>query len=156
MLLPDINFSGFETLRLRVQAWEPDVQRHPPPRPKDIITSGAKSEAQALTNGLLGQHVSIPNWFNFRDENSQVFVVNFRQDGSQIGLLVLAQSEDRLSKYDFHIGILISDNMRGQGLATELLSGLIAESKKHEVDRIFGSVDRTNTASARVLHKAGL
>ena len=55
-----------------------------------------------------------------------------------------------------HIGYLFGENYWGQGLATELLLGLVGHCLETSgIDRLAAGVEFGNSASARVLEKAG-
>lgn len=72
-----------------------------------------------------------------------------------IGLVILASDTDPSEPQTIHIGYLLAKSAWGKGLASELVSGLVAEVKHHGPIKLVGGVDRSNPASARVLQKAG-
>ena len=79
-------------------------------------------------------------------------VLSLRQNGTLVGLLILAFGEDRKA---CHIGYLLAETAWGKGLATEALRGLIEALSRHGPMDVAGGVGRDNPASATVLLKLG-
>lgn len=146
-----MHLAGFGTQRLLVRAWEPVHER--PTKLQSVRLTVRHSPTPTLQ--LLRNNICIPHWFKTNGGKDQVLVVTMKSNGEKIGLLILARSARCMNRPDIHIRISIADHMRGQGLATELLTTLVSEARKHDIGRLIGSVDRANSASARALHKAG-
>jgi len=90
----------------------------------------------------------IKAWINARASEAHVLTIRFAGQPNIIGLLILAGDETTL-----HLGYLLSEAVWGQGLASELVAGLVRALPSGT--RLIGGVDPGNPASARVLEKAG-
>ncbi|KAE9629950.1 GNAT family N-acetyltransferase [Parasedimentitalea maritima] len=79
-------------------------------------------------------------------------VALFDISGAGVGLLVLSYAES--SSKERHLGYLFAQSVWGQGRATELISAL--QQHFGDTDTVLcGGVMADNTASARVLQRAG-
>ena len=147
---------GFDTARLKVRAWDddpadpaarnaleaglaellhPDVTRHLPPPLQLDEGAGA-----------------VDRWIDRNVAGASVYTV-CDADGLA-GLLILAVPAPGDDRPDVHIGYLIARDRWGRGLASELVGGLVS-ALQGKASRLVGGVGRGNTASARVLEKAG-
>ncbi|SMX31716.1 GNAT family N-acetyltransferase [Maliponia aquimaris] len=91
------------------------------------------------------------DWIATRRARAQVFVVE--RDADLIGLLFLFRPDP--ASTDLHLGYLFAEEAWGQGYATELLSGLLAQLRPQAPLTLRASVTTGNPASARVLRKSG-
>lgn len=115
---------------------------------------------------FLGHHddTSIETWVerlvrrgNEHDSSSSatvVLTVRTHPNNALAGLLILNRADD--DENIIHLGYLLAKTAWGQGLATELVQGLVAHLQQQDSFRgqVRGGVDRHNPASARVLQKA--
>ncbi|WP_341502726.1 GNAT family N-acetyltransferase [Gallaecimonas sp. GXIMD4217] len=88
-------------------------------------------------------------WLRERDAESAMLVVEHQ--GALVGLLFLHGDDG-----DLHLGYLLGEMHWGQGLASELISGLVAwAGQQGGIHTLVGGVETDNGASIRVLEKAG-
>ncbi len=150
---------GFVTPQLHVRHWRSDLTD---PLARDRIE---KSLAEILTPPVL-EHLPPPlqlgsgrnavsSWVDARAEESEVLLVRLRDDGRLVGLIILAVDAERGDVPALHIGYLLGEAVWGRGLASEMVSGLVEAASDGAKLRLIGGVDRSNSASARVLRKAG-
>ncbi|MCW3782849.1 GNAT family N-acetyltransferase [Defluviimonas salinarum] len=97
----------------------------------------------------------IAGWIDDRVAESDLFVALTRPEGRIAGVLILAAFRADGGVPEIHIGYLLAEAHWGKGLATELLTGLIGAAGAAGPLLLLGGVDRANSASARVLEKAG-
>ena len=79
-------------------------------------------------------------------------VALFEPSGAGVGLLILSNAEPDSS--DRHLGYLLAQRVWGKGLATELIAALQELYLGTDVT-LCGGVMHDNTASARLLERAG-
>lgn len=151
--------ADFETDRLRVLNWQgvlsegeappwlqkglariltPNVLKHLPP---SLQLSGADSE--------------ITDWVSMQAGAGETYLVQDRQSGALLGLLILAVFGDSPAPIQIHIGYLLSEDTWGKGIATELVSGLVRRVPRGRNIALLGGVGLDNPGSAKVLLKAG-
>lgn len=145
----------FTTPRLSVSGWGP-VLENPDTRAKLEATLAAfltppvlaplppSLQLDSFPGGITG-------WVTTLDAQSDVSRVEQRSDGAMIGLLILGASPEPPDPPCLHIGYLLAERVWGQGLASELVQGLVGATDV----TLIGGVARDNPASARVLQKAG-
>jgi GNAT superfamily N-acetyltransferase len=97
----------------------------------------------------------VSSWIDARVAESDVFLVNHKQGKELVGLMILACDPDADELPTIHIGYLIAEIAWGQGIASELLAGLVSAMASRRQVRLIGGVYKGNPASARVLEKAG-
>jgi len=147
----------FNTARLRVQSWDSSADAS---TWSDIEVTGLR---QLLTPAVL-RHLppsmfladfdnEIQGWVGERLDESNLLKVSFEQ--RLVGLVILALETRQARKPNIHIGYLLAEDTWGQGLASELLVGLVEALSTLAPVRLVGGVERGNPASARVLEKAG-
>ncbi|MCE9684892.1 GNAT family N-acetyltransferase [Shewanella sp. AS16] len=91
-------------------------------------------------------------WLELMLSESRLFAVQDKDNGSILGFLFI-YIEDA---HDAHIGYLLGEAYWGQGLASELIRGLIALAiEAQEWSKLIGGVDKTNQASSNLLRKLG-
>lgn len=98
----------------------------------------------------------ISAWVDARDAESDVYLVEQRSNAKLIGLLILAHEPGDGPTPKIHLGYLLAETAWGQGLATELVKGVIGALRDDGPLMLLGGVGKDNVASARVLKKAGL
>lgn len=88
------------------------------------------------------------------DEGRYPWVIAKRDDPNEmpVGMIELNRDDHRLS-----VGYIVGPDFWGQGIATEALSHLVDISlDKPAIWRVYATTDTDNTASARVMEKAGM
>lgn len=142
----------FKTNRLVVADWQPELSGASRAALDaafaQILTPAVLAPlppaAQSLDQGVAG-------WIDRQALLAQGLTIRLRDAGRIIGLaLVISPSSD-----DVHIGYLLAEDVWGQGLASELVPGLVEALKKRGETRVNAGVAVNNPASARVLLKAG-
>lgn len=94
-------------------------------------------------------------WIEARSEESCFLKVDLLSDSKTIGLIFLHESSENCY-IKLHLGYLLSGNVWGQGYATELISGLTEWCRKRgDISSLTGGVEKSNTASIKVLEKSG-
>ena len=95
-------------------------------------------------------------WINERDAESPTLLATEAGSGRAVGLVILFGEPTDESSVDVRIGYLIAEDVWGNGLATELVAGLVEWARAQpSVRTLTGGVDATNHASVRVLVKNG-
>ncbi len=149
----------FETPRLRVADWAASLA-------DAALRHALVQELAALLTPAVLQHLPEPlqiappgtgieDWIDARAAEAQVLTLRETPEGGLAGLLILAEMPGDAASRDLHLGYLLAEHVWGQGLATELLTGLVAALNGRAGLRLVGGVGRDNPASARVLEKAG-
>ncbi len=148
----------FETDRLSVGPWHQVAHR------LDLDLSRVISEmltvrtTVALPESWQGEQSveSARGWIIDRDADSLMLLVTESASREPAGILVLAEVPLLGSGIDLRIGYLIAETSWGQGLATELVSGLVGWARTQpRIRTLTGGVDPANLASVRVLEKCG-
>lgn len=95
-------------------------------------------------------------WIEEREADSTTLLVTEKASRQPVGLVILAEVPQDGDDVDLRIGYLVAQHRQGQGLGTELLARLV-DRVRHvpAVDTLTGGVDPGNTASIRVLERAG-
>ncbi|SHG79657.1 Acetyltransferase (GNAT) domain-containing protein [Cognatiyoonia sediminum] len=147
----------FTTARLRVQSWNSGADGS---SWSDIEVTGLR---RLLTPAVLrhlppSMHLTdfdseIQGWVGERLDESNLLKVSFEQ--RLVGLVILAVETTKSRRPNVHIGYLLAEDTWGQGLASELIVGLVEALSPLAPVRLVGGVERGNSASARVLEKAG-
>lgn len=150
---------AFETERLTVRHWRGGTE--------NPIERGGFLQA---LNGLLTDDVlkdlpasmqlddtpeAVSNWVDARARESDCLSVKRSTNGALLGLLILVDTGASIPMPTLHLGYMFARHAWGQGLATELLAGLIASVATWAPLRLVGGVSKANPASARVLEKLG-
>ncbi len=92
---------------------------------------------------------AVISWIDARMTESDLCLVRTRVDGALIGALLSVQPDQ---DGPIHLGYLFGEAAWGRGYGSEMLRGLVAQSKGQH---LRAGVARDNPASARVLEKAG-
>ncbi len=98
---------------------------------------------------------AVSNWIEELSKESDVYLVNMGQSETLIGLLILVDEPQIEAALKVHIGYLLSQAAWGKGYASELLAGLLKETRKNAPMTLIGGVARGNEASAHILRKLG-
>lgn len=154
-----MSFEQFSTERLAVQDWT-----------RELANSTSRRGLEKALRPILADRVlehlppplhlsatedGVSGWVNARADESDVFVVRKNDNGAVIGLLILAKMDVTEKVTGVHFGYLFAEEYWGHGYATELIRGFIGEMESQGPALLIGGVDKTNTASASVLRKAG-
>ena len=149
----------FNTERLAVYDWTPTVEHQ-----------AQRFELETALSGLLTVRVlehlppslrphpdldGIARWIDARVAASDVLLVEEKDNGKLIGLMILSAEREDGAGLKVHIGYLLAEAAWGQGIATELVAGFVAAMKPFKPVQVIGGVDKGNPSSARVLQKAG-
>ena len=94
-------------------------------------------------------------WVDARAAESDVLSITEKATSQLVGLVILAQIPEPADQTTVHIGYLFAEVAWGQGLASEMLQGLVFATRADAPLKLLGGVDVSNPASARVLQKAG-
>lgn len=138
--------ADFDTERLSVRSWQHEDRAALGARLLEILTPQVL--AALPPHFVVGKDATAADhWIEAREAEGPVLVV--RENGATIGLVFLGWEGSEV-----HIGYLLAEEVWGQGLATELVRGLVA-ALSPDATAIRGGVDRGNPASAAVLRKAG-
>lgn len=87
------------------------------------------------------------------DRAADVYLVEALGTQTLAGLLILSPDPD--ARGHLHLGYLLGRQFWGQGLAGELLSGLIASLSPTGVTELYAGVEPENRVSVRLLERAG-
>jgi len=95
-------------------------------------------------------------WFSERQSESTVLFATKRSNGHPVGLLILSESAHGDRSRQIRLGYMIHEDAWGQGLATEIVAGLVEWcGTDGSIQSVIGGVARNNAASSRVLQKNG-
>lgn len=149
----------FNTERLAVYDWTPTIEHQ-----------AQRFELETALSGLLTARVlehlppslrthpgpdGIARWIDARVAESDVLLIEQKDNGNLIGLMILSADGEYGAGCKVHIGYLLAEAAWGQGIATELVAGFVAAMKPFKPVQVIGGVDKGNPSSARVLQKAG-
>lgn len=149
----------FNTERLSIFSWRPILEEHSDRQELEaalpaILTPRALEHLPPALQ-LSQNNGGISSWVDQRAEESDVLLVKSRHDNELVGLLILASDPSEMLTPEIHVGYLLGEASWGQGIATELIQGLVYAAGKDGPAKLFGGVSNDNPASARVLQKAG-
>ena len=151
---------SFDSERLVVSEWHRAVERTGLDLARSIVELMTPLTTRSLPESWRGDYSleRAQRWIAERDAESPTLLVTDRQTGEAIGLLIvfLDSSADEDSGGDARLGYLLSDSVWGQGLASELVAGLVGWSKTRAgIATLTAGVEASNVASQRVLLKNG-
>lgn len=150
--------SVFLTERLRVRGWHASER------------AGCVDDLPAVVAAMLTEPVTrwLPpdwsgsytrerarSWIAERDAEGPVLMVEDREDGEPLGLILLFEEavDDGI---DMRLGYLLAEGAWGRGLGGELLGGVVSWCRSRpEARSIIGGVAPENTASIRLLERHG-
>ncbi len=148
----------FETDRLSVGPWHAVADRLDIDLARVVAEMLTVRTTVALPESWRGDHSveTAWGWIADRDADSSMLLVAESTSHHPVGLLVLAEVPLSSSGVDLRIGYLFAESGWGQGLASELVSGLIEWARAQPAIRtLTGGADPANRASVRVLEKCG-
>ncbi len=96
----------------------------------------------------------IDAWIDRAEGVAQIHTITRDDTGALAGLLLLFSDGDKPDG-DLMIGYFLGPAHWGQGLASDMLAGLVARLDQGPARRLFAGTDADNLASQRVLEKAG-
>ena len=97
-------------------------------------------------------------WIAERDRESTNLLAVDRSSGAPAGLVILFEtaSDDTPGSTEVRLGYMLAESAWGQGLASELVAGLLGWCREvPNLAAIVGGVEPNNLASCRVLEKNG-
>lgn len=149
----------FTTARLSIHSWRPLIKDRAARQTLEAALS------RILTPGVLAylppalqieqRGETLATWIDAREAESEVLLVEWKDSGAVVGLVILAPDPGAAPRPTIHVGYLIAEPAWGRGVASELLIGLVAAMENDGPVQLVAGVDRANAASARVLRKAG-
>lgn len=96
----------------------------------------------------------IDAWIDRADAQADIYTITRRDTGALAGLLFLFSDGDDADG-DLMIGYFLGPAHWGEGLASDMMAGLVAHFDAGPPRRLFAGTDADNVASQRVLEKAG-
>lgn len=145
----------FTTGRLTLCHWRDalDQQRLRVQLERDLLSVLTPAVLAHLPPSLQTEQTSsaIKQWITHRALESDVFTITETANRQLIGLLILAAPQN---DHHIHLGYLLAEPVWGQGYASEIIHGLVAQFTDQPIQLTAG-VGRDNPASARVLEKTG-
>lgn len=149
---------AFTTDRFRVAPWH-TAERVTGP---DLAATVAAMLTERTTGGLpepwRGTFTAerARAWIAERDAESPTLLVTERASGRHLGLVILAEVPVDESMLDVRLGYVVAEDAWGRGVASEVVSGLVAWARSEpRIRTLTGGVELTNRASIRVLEKHG-
>lgn len=151
---------GFSTKRLVVVHWDTEFadKRTKLGLTDDLTNLLTPPVLEHLPEPLQLQTDSnaVSYWISARQAEADVYTLRCQRTGRLLGLLILAGFSKGAAQTTIHIGYLFCETSWGQGLATEMLAGLVDwKLKGGQNTLLMGGIGKGNPASARVLEKAG-
>jgi len=148
----------FETERLIVGPWHEVAARLAVDLAEVVAELLTVRTTVALPESWQGDHSveSATDWINERDADASMLLVTEAASRKPVGILVVSEVPLPCAGIDLRIGYLLAESTWGRGLATELVSGLVAwANSQSRIHTLTGGVDAANRASVRVLEKCG-
>ena len=97
---------------------------------------------------------AVDRWIETADGLADIHTITRTDTGALAGLLLLFAA-DPAHDTDLMIGYFLGPEHWGQGLASDMLSGLVEQLDRGPRRQLFAGTDAGNKASQRVLEKAG-
>jgi len=148
----------FETVRLRVGPWHVigcEIGTDLGVTLTELLTAATTRSLPHMWRGDYSIERA-RNWIDERDAESPTLLVVDRRSTEPLGLVMLADVPAAAPSIDLRIGYLFAEAAWGNGLATELVAGLVDWARQHQlISTLTGGVATDNPASARVLVKNG-
>jgi RimJ/RimL family protein N-acetyltransferase len=140
----------FKTQRLNIKALNTPLGSSELCQLVCILSDEVTEHLPPSFQGITTEHAA-KTWLNEQVQTSQVYGLYLNDVVQLAGLLIIY-----VENHQAHIGYLFAKSHWGKGLATELLTGLIAYGKSHNKWHVInGGVSKDNRASAHVLTKQG-
>lgn len=153
---------AFESDRLSVGEWHSLVRPALPEQDLAHFITSVMTEpvTRSLPSAWQGEYTvdRARDWISERDSEGTTLLVLERSTGRPLGLVILVEwaAESDAGGVDVRIGYLLAESAWGQGLASELIEGLVRWCRAQaSIQSLAGGVERDNLASARVLEKNG-
>ncbi len=154
---------AFTTGRLDVGEWRVLAGRYGLDRVEIVRAVLTEATTGELPPGWQGDYDNerADAWIAERDAESPTLLVIDQRSAEPVGLVLLfAVPHDGSGEIDdavdVRLGYVLAESAWGQGLATEVVGGIVAWAQRHpSVATMSGGVSRGNPASARVLVKNG-
>ena len=152
----------FETGRLLVREWHSlssgDWQQQD--LAQVVATLLTEPVTRSLPSSWQGSYTvkRAHEWIKERDSEGTTLLVVDRLTDRPVGLMILleTQVEEGNGERDVRLGYLLSEDVWGQGIASELVSGFVGWCREQtSVSYVTGGVALDNPASMRVLQKNG-
>ena len=147
-----------ETARCRVGPWHALADRAGLALDEVVAAMLTPATTEALPEAWSGDYSDdrARAWIAERDRESPTLLVIDRATSRPWGLVILYGLPVDGDRLDLRIGYLLAESAWGQGLATELVTGLVHWARgQPSIQTMTGGVAVTNPASARVLVKNG-
>ncbi len=143
----------FETARLRAQPWGVLHEDALAALAREVLSPAV---LQALPPSWSGSYdlERARGWVRARDQESIAVLAQDRQSGAAVGFLFLFEDPTQPGP-TLRLGYLLRESAWGQGLASELIEGLVRWGHSQPIRSLVGGVEASNLASARVLQKNG-
>ena len=151
---------SFDTQRLRVSSWTkqikgPGLERKFAKRVVEILTPDVTKALPAGWQNITSAEDAL-KWIRDRDQESHFLAAQLSSSGETVGFIFLYEYMPGHKYFDLRFGYLLSEEVWGIGLGTELIEGLINWCKAAgDIRSITGGVETTNIGSIRVMEKAG-
>ena len=151
----------FETERLLVKEWHslvPDDWRH---NELEDVVVGLLTPAVVRSLPPAWQQICTTararTWINDRDKEGTTLLVIDKAVRDVVGLLILLETQlAEGSGKEVRLGYLLSQDVWGQGMASELVNGFVSWCRgQSSISCISAGVAVDNPASNRVLEKTG-
>ncbi len=140
----DVSGCSFETERLRVRPWSAVPREAKRALVGSVLTAAATRELPPHWQGPIAD---VDGWLDDRAAETPALVF---QGDEPIGFLTLYPDG-----VDLRIGYVLGERWWGQGLASELVGGLVSWAGANGAGLLIAGVTRANQPSARVLSKNG-
>jgi ribosomal-protein-alanine N-acetyltransferase len=152
----------FQTDRLVVKGWHsPDLydgdRRELAQTVADMLTEPV---TRSLPTHWQGDYTvdRARRWIDDRDTEGTTLLVMSKSNQQAVGLMILSEGDpiDGSSGMEVRLGYLLAESAWGQGLASELVEGLVGWCRgQATIASIVGGIESANAASRRVLEKNG-
>jgi RimJ/RimL family protein N-acetyltransferase len=152
---------GFETHRLRVDAWHAaaPADGSGPALPDVVVSLLSPAVTRALPVEWQGSYSRsrAEAWIAERDADGPTLLALERSSRNATGLVILHESDAADgSGVDVHLGYVLAESAWGQGLGSELVEGLVSWCRgQPEIHTLIAGVAAENPASVRILEKNG-
>jgi RimJ/RimL family protein N-acetyltransferase len=151
----------YKTERLLVENWKEQISTSISELDfaKKIVNILTDEVTKTLPNGWQGIDTveRAIAWFKKRIEESAVFTIQFLANKEIIGFLFLKESDStEIEGNELKLGYLLSKEVWGQGLGSELIRGLVEWCRADGgISTISCGVEVDNLASIKILKKNG-
>ena len=100
-------------------------------------------------------HARARSWISQLDTQATVLLLSERLRCEPVGIVILFAEKLSVAAPELRIGYLLSEQHWGQGFASELMVGFVAQCARDGIGVIRGGVAVDNYASRRVLERCG-